>query len=75
MGSRFKKRGVGSIKADEKGGAEAGAASEVDCSTLLAFAMALGVNQLTPTMVTRQQRQATLQKACRHVSVAEPLAW
>ena len=31
MGSRFKNRGVGSIEADERGGAEAGAAGEVDC--------------------------------------------
>jgi len=31
MGSRFTNRGVGSIEADEKGGAEAGAAGEVDC--------------------------------------------
>jgi len=31
MGSRFKNRGVGSIKADERGGAEAGAAGGVCC--------------------------------------------
>jgi len=31
MGSRFKDRGLGAIKADERGGAEAGAAGGVGC--------------------------------------------
>jgi len=37
MGSRFKNRGVGSIEADERGSAEAGAAGEVDCFDIIGF--------------------------------------
>jgi len=37
MGRRFKNRGAGSIEADERGGAEAGAAGEVDCFDVSGF--------------------------------------
>jgi len=43
-------------------------------STLVAFAMAQGVDLPTPPAVCHEKQRATLQKARRHVSVAEPLA-
>ena len=68
MGSRFKKRGVRSIEADERGGAEAGAAGEVDCFDVGGFCDG-------PTSVSHQKRRAALQKARSHDSVEEPLGW
>ena len=42
--SRFKDRGLGTIKVDERGGAEAGAAGGVGCLTSVASAMAQGID-------------------------------
>ena len=44
-------------------------------ATLVAFAMAQGVDWQTSTVASHQKQRATLQKARRHVSCAEPLAW
>jgi len=55
MGSRFKNRGVGSIEADERGSAEAGAAGEVDCFDIIASAMAQGIARPTPTAVSHRR--------------------
>ena len=42
MGSRFKDRELGEIKADERGGAEAGAAGEVGCFDVVSFCDGVG---------------------------------
>ena len=70
MGSRFKNRGVGSIKAEEAVLNRALRARST-VSTSVAFAMAQGIDWPTRTVVSHQKRRATLQKARRHVSVAE----
>jgi len=44
-------------------------------STLVTFVMVQGVDRPTPTAVSHQKRRAMLQKARRHISVAETLVW
>ena len=66
MGSRFKKRGVGSIEADERGGAEAGAAGEVDC---------FDVGGLHRVSIGRLQRRYLIrsdERRCRRPVIMSP---
>jgi len=69
MGRRFKNRGVGSIEADERGGAEADAAGEVGCFDVGGFCDGAGYRSADSNGVI----SSMLQNARRHVSVALPL--
>ena len=51
MGSRFKDRGLGAIKADERGGAEAGAAGRVCCFDVGNFCEGAGCRSASPNSV------------------------
>ena len=51
MGSRFKDRGLGAIKADERGGAEAGAAGRVCCFDVGNFCEGAGCRSVGPNGV------------------------
>jgi len=58
MGSRFKDRELGEIKADERGGAEQALQAWSAVSTLVASAMAPGIYPPTPTAASPQKRRA-----------------
>ena len=64
MGSRFKVRELGEIKADERGGAGQALQAGSAVSTLVTSAMVSGVNWPTPTVASPQKQRAAERQAC-----------
>ena len=58
MGSRIKDRGLGAIKADERGGAEGDAAGRVGCFDVGNFCEGAGCRSAGPTASTHHTRRA-----------------
>ena len=70
MGSRFKDRGLGAIEADERGGAEAGAASGVGCFDVGNFCDGVGCRSadsnggISSEATSSREASACLQALC-----------
>jgi len=54
MGSRFKDRGLGEIKSDERGGAEAGAAGGVGCFDIGSFCEIAGQSASSNSVISSE---------------------
>jgi len=74
MGSRFKDRGLGTIKADERGGAEVGATGGVGCFDVgnfceIAGCRSAGSNGIISSEATRSGEASACLRACclRHL--------
>ena len=67
MGSRFKDRGLGAIKADERGSTEAGAAGGVGCFDVGSFCDGVGCQSLLRGDEQRRGKRVSAGLLLRHL--------